>query len=106
MGGKSFLDGNQVGTVTDVEPVAVGPVLMHTPPRIRPVIVNLTPKEMSPESPDMFVFTEIPQVLMAGEHIVDIPHIERQVVQTRPFVDHAEEHMMIDVLVATVTPVE
>ena len=43
---------------------------------------------------------------MVLEHRVDVRHLEGDVIEARPLVHHAEERVVVDVLVAAVAPVE
>ena len=43
---------------------------------------------------------------MADEHVVDVLHLEREMIEAGAFVPHAEERVMVDVIVAGVDPAE
>src|SRR6266508_1288267 len=96
----------QVRAVLRVQPVRVRPVLVHPAPRVRPVVVDLASQEMATDTPHVLVLAQPRHVLVAHEHVVDVLHLERQVVQPRAIVPDAEERVVIDVGRAPVEPVE
>src|SRR5262245_14808424 len=98
--------GDQVRAVLHVEPVRVGPVLVHAAPRIRPIVVDLAAEEMPADAPHVLVLAELPNVLVAGEDVIDVGHLEREVVQAGALVPDAEEHVVIDIGGSPVEPVE
>src|SRR5688500_16929896 len=46
---------NQIGAVRQVQAIAVGPVLVHAPPRIGPVVVDLTAEHVPADAPHVLV---------------------------------------------------
>src|SRR5262245_18062553 len=97
---------DQVRAVLLVETVGVRPVLVHTAPRIGPVVVDLAAQQMPSDPPHVLVLAELLQMLVSGEHVVDVRHLEGQVVQAGSLVTHAEENVMVDVAGAAVEPIE
>src|SRR5262252_1303613 len=97
---------DQIRAVLLVQPVGVGPVLVHAAPRVGPVVVDLAAQEMPADPPHVLVLAELLQMLVPGEHVVDVRHLERQVVQAGALVPDAEEDVMIDEGGAAVEPVE
>src|SRR6185312_11439607 len=54
-----------------VDPVAVGPMLMHPAPGIGPIIEDLAAQEMAAQAPHMLVLAGALQMLMAEKDVVD-----------------------------------
>src|SRR5256885_5765263 len=103
---QPVLGRDQVGAVLHVQPIGVRPVLVYATPRIRPVVVDLAAEEMASDAPHVLVLAELRQVLVAGEHVVDVGDLERQVIEPGALVLDAEEHVMVDVRAAAVAAVE
>src|SRR4029453_17691056 len=72
---------DQVRAVLPVQPVGVRPVLVHPAPRVGPVVVDLAAQEMPADPPHVLVLAELLQMLVPREHVVDVRHLERQMVQ-------------------------
>jgi hypothetical protein len=49
---------------------------------------------------------ETVQVFMANEHVIDVLHLKRKVVQAGSLVPHTEEGMVINVIIAGIDPTE
>src|SRR5215510_10492795 len=62
--GERLFRRHQIRAVREVEPVAVGPVLVHAPPRIGPVVVDLTAQDVPADSPHVLIFAELRQVIV------------------------------------------
>src|SRR5262245_26851661 len=77
---QSLLGRQQVGSVLRVEPVGVGPVLVHSSPRVGPVVVDLAAEEMSADAPHVLVLAEMRKMLVPHEHVVQVLHLEGQVI--------------------------
>src|SRR5215813_13214600 len=56
---QSLLGRQQVGSVLHVEPIGVGPVLVHSSPRVGPVVVDLAAEEVPADAPHVFVLAEM-----------------------------------------------
>src|SRR2546425_8740423 len=96
----------QMRAALGVQAIGVGPPFMYAAPRVGPVVVNLTAEEMAADAPHVLVLAESHQILVILEHRVDVRHLEREMVQTRALVSYTEEHVMVDVLVATIATIE
>src|SRR3989449_7798718 len=105
-GDQPLLRRDQVRAVLGVQAVGVRPVLVHPTPRVRPVVVDLAPEEVPSDSPHVLVLAELSQMLVPGEHVVDVRHFERHMVQAGPLVPDAEVHVMVDVRTPAIEPVE
>ena len=81
-------------------------MLMHPPPRIGPVIIDLAAEQMAADAPHMLVLAEALEVLVTHEDVVDVLNLERKMVEAGPFVLHAEECVMVDVFGAGVDAAE
>src|SRR5208282_2238809 len=97
---------NLVGGRAGVEDVGVGPVLVDPAPGIVPVIVDLGAEHVAADAPDMLVLARFLQMFLAEHHVVEIAHLERQMVEAVLRSGEAEENMVIDIIVAAVEPVE
>src|SRR5690349_19448401 len=97
---ETFLGRDEVAAITGVQPIRVRPMLMHATPGIGPVVIDLTAKQVAADSPHVFVAAEAAQVLVADEHVVDVLHLEGEVVEARSRIPHAEEGVVVDVVVA------
>src|SRR5436309_14143935 len=93
-------------TAPGVQTVGVGPALVYPTPGIRPVVVDLAAEQMPADPPHVLVLAEFCQALVTTEYVVNVVDFEREVVQPGLLVLEAEEHVVIDVRVASVTPVE
>src|SRR5262245_38686732 len=67
---------DQVRAVLLVQPVGVGPVLVHPAPRVGPVVIDLAAQEMPADPPHVLVLAELLKMLVPGEHVVDVRHLE------------------------------
>src|SRR5262245_17163916 len=103
---QSLFGRQQVGSVPHVEPIRIGPVLVHAAPWVGPVVVDLAAEEMPANAPHVLVLAEMREMLMSHEHVVEVLHLEGEVIQARALVPDAEEHVMIDVVLAPIAPVE
>src|SRR5262245_37090327 len=103
---ETVVSRDEIRAVLLVQPVGVGPVLVHPAPRVGPVVVDLAAQEMPADPPHVLVLAELLQMLVSGEHVVDVRHLERQVVQAGALVPDAEEDVMVDEGGAAVEPVE
>src|SRR5690349_16659983 len=103
---EAFFCRQQIAAACGVEPIGIGPALVHAPPRIRPVVVDLAAEQMAPDAPHVFVPAELRQIFVVLEDGVDVGDLERHVIQSRAVVVHAEQRVVVDVLVAAVTTVE
>jgi hypothetical protein len=54
----------------------------------------------------VLVFAGTAQIFVADEHVVDVLHLERKVVQTGAFIPHAEEGVMVNIIVTGIDPAE
>src|SRR5215510_5137815 len=106
LGAERLVRRQQMRAAPGVQAIGVGPALVHPAPGIRPVVVDLAAEQVPADPPHVLVLAEFLQALVTGEHVVDVVDLEREVVQPSLLVLEAEEHVMIDVLVATVTAVE
>src|SRR5215510_3476049 len=96
----------QMRAAVHVQAIGVGPAFVYTTPRVGPVVVDLTAEEMAADAPHVLVLAESHQILVILEHRVDVRHLEREMIQTRALVPDAEEHVVVDVLIATVAAIE
>src|SRR4051812_18605985 len=96
---KSFLGRNEVAAVMNIQPVGVGPMLVNPAPRISPVVVDLTAEKVTADPPHVFIFGQAVEVFVAHEHVVDVLHLEREMVQAGTCVAHAEERVVINVVI-------
>src|SRR5919204_4414114 len=97
LGDQTLLGRNQIGAVLHVQAVAVRPVLVHAAPRIRPVVIDLAAEQVPPDAPHVLVLADLLEILVPGEHVVDVGDLEREVIQARTLVLDAEEDVMVDV---------
>ena len=103
---EAFLGRDQVAAVFDVQPVGIGPMLVHAHIGIGPVIVHLRTEKVAADAPHVFVFAGGFQVLVAHEDVVDVLHLEAEVIQPGAGVVHAEERVVVDVVVAGIDAAE
>src|SRR5580704_9815859 len=103
---QRFFGGNEIGAVGEIEAIAVGPMLVDAAPRIGPVIVDLAAQHMAADAPHVLVLAVLFQVLVAHAHVVDVRHLEGEVIQAGLVGIETEEDVMIDVSVAAVAAVE
>src|SRR5262249_50829683 len=75
-------------------------------PRIGPVVVNLTPQQVAANAPHMFILAQAVQVLVADEYIVDVLHLEGEMVEAGSLILHAEERMMIHIIITSIDSAE
>ena len=73
---QPFFRRNKIAAVGEVKPISIGPMLVHAPPGIGPVIVHLTSQQMTSDASHVLVLPEPGQVLVSDEHIVDILNFE------------------------------
>src|SRR5215510_11425080 len=106
LGAERLVRRQQIRAAPGIQAVGVGPALVHPAPGIRPVVVDLAAEQVSANPPHVLVLAEFLQALVTTEHVVDIVDLEREVVEPGLLVLEAEEHMVIDVLVAPITAVE
>ena len=64
-----------------IQPVTVGPVLIHHPERIDPVIEDLAALDMAADTPHV-AKSSLSHCLMTDVEVVDVLNLERQVVDT------------------------
>src|SRR5690242_4159532 len=103
---QALLGADQVAAVGGVEPIGVGPALVHAAPRILPVVVDLAAQQMAADAPHVLVLAEALDVLVVLEHAVDVLDLVGDVVQPDLRVVDAEQHMMVDILLAAIEPAE
>src|SRR5580700_6271391 len=103
---QCFFGGDEIGAVGEVEPVAVGPMLMDAAPRIGPVVIDLAAQHMTADAPHVLVLAGLLEVFMAHADVVDVRHLEGEVIQAGLLGIETEEDVMIDVSVAAVAAVE
>src|SRR6185312_10064018 len=95
-----------VRAVMDVQHVAVGPMLVHAAPRIGPIVEHLAAKHVAADAPHMLVLAFLDEVFVADHHVVEILHLERQVIEADLLALDAEEDMVIDVIIAAIAAIE
>src|SRR5258705_3416871 len=61
---QGFLGGQEVRAAARVQPVGVGPALVHAPPRIGPVVVDLAAEQVALHAPHVLVLPEGLQILV------------------------------------------
>src|ERR1700686_4249564 len=103
---QRFFRGNEIGTVGEIEAIAVGPMLVDAAPWIGPVVIDLAAQHMAADAPHVLVLAALFQVLVAHADVVDVRHLEGEVVQPGLLGIETEEDVMIDVSVAAVAAVE
>src|SRR5690242_2993978 len=81
--GERLFRRHQIGAVGQVEPIAVGPVLVHASPGVGPVVVDLAPQYVPADAPHVLVCAELRQVIVAHGDVVDIGYLEGQMVEPR-----------------------
>src|SRR5438876_3563647 len=69
---ERLLGGEQRARRARVQPIGVGPALVHAAPRIAPVVVDLAAEQMPPDAPHVLVLAEARDVLMVREDGVDV----------------------------------
>src|SRR5947207_1341938 len=69
---ERFFRRQQVTRRARVEPVGVGPALVHAAPRIAPVVVDLAAEEMPAHAPHVLVLAEPREIFVVLEHGVDV----------------------------------
>ena len=99
--GAGASERDRAGLVRRVEQIAVGHVLHHVAERIAPVVVDLAAEDVAADAPVMRVAAAA-QVLVAGHQVVEILHLERDVVQLDAAGADREERVVIHVLRAAV----
>src|SRR5215467_13379640 len=103
---QRLLGGHQVGSIREVETVAVGPVLVHAAPRVRPIVVDLAAEHMTADPPHVLIGAGLLQEIVAHADVVDVLHLERQMIEPGLLMIKAKEHVVIHVGVATVATIE
>jgi hypothetical protein len=98
--------GQQVRAALGVQAVGVRPAFVHAAPRVCPVIVDLAAKQVPADAPHVLVHAEALQALVTGKDIIDVVDLERQMIQPRLLVLDAEKHVVVDVCLPPVAPVE
>src|SRR5204863_4710363 len=81
-------------------------MLVDASPRIGPVIVDLAPQHVPPDSPHVLIFSELREVVVSHGYVVDVLHLEGNMVETGPFMPQAEEDVMVDIGFPAITPIE
>ena len=66
------------------------------PHGIGPVVVDLAAEQVAADAPHMLVLLLADEIFVAHEHVVDVLHLEREVVEAGLLVLHAEEGVVID----------
>ena len=56
---RALLPPNEVGAVGEIEPVAVGPMLVDAAPGIGPVVVDLAAEHVAADAPHVLVLAEL-----------------------------------------------
>ena len=79
--GERLFRRHQIGAVGQIEPIAVGPVLVHAAPGVGPVVVDLAPQHVPADAPHVLVRAELRQVIVTHGDVIDIGDLERQVVE-------------------------
>src|SRR5215213_4824706 len=103
---EALLDTQQMATVGRVQPVGVGPALVHAAPRVGPVIIDLAAQQVAADAPHVLVLADLLDVLVILEDGVDVLRLVGNVVQPRLLVVHAEQHVVVDIFVAAVEAAE
>src|SRR5947207_10058516 len=93
------------GAAARVQHVGVGPVLVHAPPRVFPVVEDLAAEQMPADAPDVPVARGA-LLLVADHEVFEALHLERQMVEPDVRRLEAEERVMVDERVAAVAAVE
>src|ERR1700749_2003106 len=78
---EALLGRHQGAAVMGVQPVGVGPVLVDTTPWICPVVVHLAAQQMAADAPHVLVFAEAVEIPVANEDVVDVLHLEREMIE-------------------------
>ena len=92
--------------VVAVEHVAVGPVFVQVAPRAEPIVEHLAADDMTAGAPHVAVVARRMEVIVADQQIVDVGHLEGEVVETGTLPFDAEQSVVIDIACALVDPVE
>src|SRR4029453_15470353 len=103
---EALLHGEEVRAAPRVGPIGVRPALVPPAPRVAPVVVDLAAQEMTAHAPHVLVLPQPCQVLVVLEDGVHVRDLEGHVVEPGPVVLHAEERVVVHILLSAVTAVE
>src|SRR5579863_3410211 len=95
-----------MGTIGEIEAVAVGPMLVHAAPWVSPIVVDLAAKHVPADAPHVLVGPESFKVVVTHADVVDIGNLERKMIQSGLLMPQAEEDMVIDIGVAAIAAIE
>src|SRR5215813_3110793 len=88
-----------------IQHVGVGPVLVHAPPGIGPVIEQLAADQMTADAPHVLVGF-LPEMLVTDHDVVDVRRLVGEMVEAALVAADAEECVMVDVVVAAIETIE
>ena len=83
---EAFLGADEIAAIGRVQPVGVGPALMHAAPGIAPVVVDLAAQQVATDAPEVLVPVDaqhllaLPQGTIVTGQVQDLP-IEAPVLQ-------------------------
>ena len=80
-------------------------MLVDAAPRIGPVVVDLTAEHVAADAPHVLV-AELFQMMVAHGDVVDVRHLERQMIKPGLLMRQTEEDVVIDVIVAAIAAIE
>jgi hypothetical protein len=80
--------------------------LMDAARGISPIVVDLTAEQVTADAPHVLELAETVQIFTADEHVVDVLHLERKMIEAGALVPHAEEGVVINLIVAGIDPAE
>ena len=81
-------------------------MLVHPTPGIGPVIKYLAAQDVPAQTPDMLIFADLFQMLVADEDIVHVLDLEGHVVEAGLVAAQTHEGVVVDVFFALIDPVE
>ena len=81
-------------------------MLVHVAPWVGPVVIDLAAQHVPADAPHVLVLAELREVVVAHADVVDVHHLEREVVEPGLLVVETEEHVVIDVMLAAVAAIE
>ena len=81
-------------------------MLVDVPPRIGPIIVDLTAEHVPADAPHVLILAVLLEIIVTHADVVDVGDLERQVIEPGLLVREAEEHVVIDIAIAAVAAIE
>src|SRR5216684_7841299 len=80
---EALLGAQQVAAVGGVQPVGIGPALVHAAPRVGPVVVDLAAQQMAADAPHVLVLAEPLDMRVVLEDGINVLRLVGDMVQSR-----------------------